>query len=74
MTRPPVLYTLREAGERVGRGRMTLYLWRRDGLRYTVRAGLIVVEEEDLLAWYRERLRNDACRARQRAKRERLEA
>lgn len=57
------LLTYREAAVRVGRSVRTLWRWRRNGMpmSWDVRDGqrVRVVDERVLLAWWRERLRND---------------
>lgn len=55
--------TYREAADRVGRSRRTIRHWRHSGMRmgWEVRDGqrVRVVELDVLLAWWRQRLKND---------------
>lgn len=50
-------YTYRQAAHRVGRSIRTIKRWRRAGMPMTFdNAGMRVVEERVLLAWWRDRL------------------
>lgn len=59
MSDQPTYLTTRAAARRVGRSVRQIRTWRRRGLGWQVQDGLIVVEQEELLAmWRRMTLRN----------------
>lgn len=48
--------TYREAARRVGRSVRTIRRWKRNGMQTVLRDGRRYVEEETLLAWWRDRM------------------
>ncbi len=54
-----MLLTYRGAAKRVGRSVRTVKRWVRDGMPHTVDdVGRVVIDEQVLLAWYRQKLMN----------------